>query len=129
MPNILVENNAYILTELEPNIYHWHFKAAQLVLSDYLIVYHMAIDKYKETGYKANIVTTHELTFSFAPETWNFIVDRNTDFSFINAQAVVVKQLHLRVLARIIKMTRKKAYKYQIFATYDDALNWLKTVS
>jgi len=127
MPKIVIENKAFTLTELEPNLFHWHFNAVELQLKDYMVVYNMGLESFKETGHKSNIVTTHDLTFSFASDTWNFVVDRNSDFSFINAQAVVVKQLHLRVLARIVKTIRKKSYNYKVFPTYEEALTWVKS--
>ncbi len=127
MPKIVVKNKAYTLTELEPNLFHWHFNAVELQLKDYIIVYNIGVESYKETGQKSNIINTHDLTFSFASDTWNFVVDRNSDFSFVNAQAVVVKQLHLRVLARIVKTIRKKTYNYKVFPTYEEALSWVKS--
>ncbi len=127
MPKILIDNDIHSLTELESNLYHWHYKAIELQLEDYMHVYHIGLDIYKSTGNKANVISSHDLTFSFASETWNFIADRNSDFSFINAQAVVVKQLHLRVLARIVARIRKKTYKFKIFSTYDEALKWIKS--
>jgi hypothetical protein len=126
MPKIIIDNDIHTLTELEPNLYHWHYKAIELQLKDYMLVYNIGIDIYKSTGEKTSVITSHDLTFSFASETWDFIVDKNSDFSFINAQAVVVKQLHLRVLTRIVSRIRKRAYKFQIFPTYDDALVWIK---
>ncbi len=127
MNDLIFENDAYILTELEPNLYHWHFKDVELQLNDYMEVYNLGMKKYKEEGVKANIINTHDLTFSFASETWDFIVDKNSDFSFVNCQAVVVKQLHLRVLARIIASIRKKSYLFKVFSNYDDALSWVKS--
>lgn len=96
-------------------------------LEDYLLVYNIGVDIYKSTGKKVDLITTHASTFSFAPETWSFIIDKDSDFSFINSHAIVVKQLHLRVLTNFVSKMRKKDYKIKTFSTYDDALIWINS--
>jgi len=95
-----------------------------LQLEDYLLVYNIGVDIYKSTGKKVDVITTHAPTFSFAPETWSFIIDKDSDFSFINSQAIVIKQLHMRIMANFVSKMRKTDYSFKIFSTYDEALIW-----
>jgi len=92
-----------------------------------MIGYNCAID-YTSKGNKISILSIHDKNFYFSSETWKFISDKNTDFSFLYAQAIVLKQLHLRLLASFFIKFRKSNFKIKIFSNEKDAAIWLKEI-
>lgn len=70
-------------------------------------------------------MATHDENFHFSSEAWDFMTNKETDFSFVKAHAIVIKQLHLRILATFFSQLRKSNYQTKIFSNETKAFAWL----
>ena len=123
--NIILQNKGFVIKEMDNGVLHWHFFTGELSLEDYKEAYDYAISNPSKSPFL--IMATHDSGFHFSADTWSFMIDKNTDFSFILANALVIKQLHLRILAKLFAIIRKSTYRSKVFATEEKALFWLET--
>ena len=123
--SIILENNAFNLKQDNDGVFHWHFYSGILSLEDYMLGYNYGLQNYKESSFL--LLATHDHNFHFSSEAWSFMTDKNTDFTFVKAHAIVITQLHLRILASIFSKLKKSTYQTKIFSNKEKALEWLKT--
>ena len=110
MSNI-IQNKRSILKEIDKGILHWHFFSGELSLDDHKEEYDYSTKN--RDKWPLLIAATHNQNFYFSPETWSFMIDKNTDFSFVNANELVVEQLHLRIMAKLFASIKKNSMQTQ----------------
>jgi hypothetical protein len=123
----LIKEKVFNFVEMEGNVFKWHLLSGEMNLEDYKKGYEFA----KECNYKGTglfLMATHDQDFSFSPEAWEFMTDKKTDFSFMAAHALVINQLHLRMLATFFIRLKKNSYPSKVFSNEEKANVWLKSL-
>ena len=77
MGNFL-SHKKYIINEMDNGVLHWHFHSGELELNEYLEAYNFGLEA--KDKHPFFVLATHDQGFHFSSETWNFMIDKKTDF-------------------------------------------------
>ena len=123
----LVKENVFNFQEIENGVFKWHLFPGEMSLEDYRLGYNFVKNCFEKDP--IFIIATHGRNFTFSPEAWRFMTDPDTDFSFMGAHALVLDQLHLRILAKVFIGLKKSNHPSKVFSNEEKALIWLKSMA
>lgn len=123
--NILIDHPAFQVKILEVNLLNVHHKGGEMSLTVFIEMINY-VKKYAKENGQLYIVNTHDLSFSFANDAWQYIRKESDSFTFITAQALVAQELHFRILAKFHARVNKSRTSFKVTAKMDEGVDWLR---